>query len=53
MYPYEYMDRAEKLNNTELPAKKEFYSKLCNEDISDKDYKHAKKNLEGVRMSND
>ena len=43
VYPYDYMDCFEKLNDTKLPAKKEFYSKLYNEDISDKDYKHAKK----------
>ena len=42
VYPYEYMDCAEKLNDTKLPAKKHFYSKLTNKDISDKDYKHAK-----------
>ena len=43
VYPYDYMYCFEKLNDTKLPAKKEFYSKLYNEDISDKDYKHAKK----------
>ena len=35
------MDSFEKFNETELPKKEEFYSILNNENISDKDYKHA------------
>ena len=42
-YPYEYMDSWERFNETLLPPKKAFYSKLDLEDISDKDYLHAKK----------
>ena len=38
VYPYEYM---EKLKETQLPLKEAFYSKLNNEDISDKNYAHA------------
>ena len=41
VYPYEYMDSWEKLNETALPPKKDFYSKINLEDISDDDYKHA------------
>ena len=41
VYPYEYMDSWDKFNETELPPKKDFYSKLNLEDISDKDYEHA------------
>ena len=43
VYPYEYMDSWERFNETLLPPKKAFYSKLDLEDISDKDYLHAKK----------
>ena len=45
VYPYEYMDSQEKFNETSLPAKKDFYSKLTLEDISDKDYDTLKKCL--------
>ena len=43
VYPYEYMDSWERFNETSLPPKKDFYSKLILEDISDKDYLHAQK----------
>ena len=41
VYPYEYMDRWKRFNETELPLKDEFYSTLNLEDISDDDYAHA------------
>ena len=37
------MDSWERFNETLLPSKKAFYSKLNLEDISDKGYLHAKK----------
>ena len=37
------MDSWERLNETSLPSKKDFYSELTLEDISDKDYEHAQK----------
>ena len=40
-YPYEYMDKVEKFNNTKLPPREVFYSKLSGRGISEKDYKHA------------
>ena len=40
-YPYEYMDSWEKFN--ELPPKKDFYSNLNLENISDENYTHAQK----------
>ena len=40
-YPYEYMDTEEKFNNTKLPSREVFYSKLSGKGISEKDYKHA------------
>ena len=43
VYPYEYMDSWERFNETSLPPKKYFYSKLILEDTSDKDYAHAQK----------
>ena len=41
VYPYEYMDNWEKFEETRLPAKEAFYSKLNMGGISDKDYEHA------------
>ncbi|XP_054712885.1 uncharacterized protein LOC129222404 [Uloborus diversus] len=41
VYPYDYMDTWEKCNETQLPSKEEFYSKLNESNISDEDYKHA------------
>ena len=43
VYPYEYMDTWEKCDETPLPDKKAFYSKLNLEDITDKDYEHVQK----------
>ena len=43
VYPYEYMDSWEKFDETALPPKKDFYSNLNLEDISDEDYTHAQK----------
>ena len=43
VYPYEYMDSWERFEETQLPSKGAFYSKLYDEDISDEDYKHAQK----------
>ena len=41
VYPYDYVSSFEKLSETKLPPKEEFYSKLNDEDISDDDYQHA------------
>ena len=40
-YPYEFMDTEEKFNDTKLPPREAFYSKLSGRGISEKDYKHA------------
>ena len=37
VYPYEYMDSWERFNETELPPKESFYSKLNLEDITGED----------------
>ena len=41
VYPYEYMDSLEKLEETTLPPKEAFYSRLNDGGISDEDYTHA------------
>ena len=43
VYPYQYMDEWEKVNETSLPEKEEYYSDLNMEDITDADYMHAKR----------
>ena len=41
VYPYDYVSSLDKLTETQLPSKEEFYSKLNDEDITDEDYQHA------------
>ena len=41
VYPYDYVTSINKLKETKLPSKDDFYSKLYDEEISDKDYQHA------------
>ncbi len=43
VFPYEYIDHPNKLNETCLPPKQFFYNSLKDEDISDEDYAHAHK----------
>ena len=54
VYPYDYVDGPAKLTETQLSPKKEFYSKLYEEGISDEDYQHAKKKkcLEELQLLN-
>ena len=40
-YPCEYMDTEEKFNDTKLPPREAFYSKLSGRGIKEKDYNHA------------
>ena len=40
-YPYEYMNTEEKFNDTKIPPREAFYSKLSGRGITEKDYKHA------------
>ena len=42
VYPYDYMNSWDKFDETELPPKEAFFSKLSNEHISDADYERAK-----------
>ena len=41
IYPYDYMDSFERFEETELPPKSAFYSKLSGEHVSDLNYNHA------------
>ena len=41
VYPYQYMDGWKKFEETSLPPKDAFYSRLNMECISDQDYEHA------------
>ena len=44
------MDSWEKFNETTLPNKKAFYSKLYLQDITDEDYIHAQKVFQELRL---
>ena len=50
VYPYDYVDNPERLQETQLPPKSAFYSKLNNKDISDEDYIHAQKIWKEFKM---
>ena len=41
IYPYKHMHSWEKFEETKLPAKIAFYSKLYTKEINDNDYEHA------------
>ena len=43
VYLYEYMNSWEKFDETSLPDKEAFYSNLNIKDITDVDYRHAKR----------
>ena len=43
VYPYEFMNSSGRFEETKLPPKEAFYSKLSDEDISDDDYENAKR----------
>ena len=43
VYPYDYMNCFERLAETSLPSKEDFYSKLSDENIETDDYTHAQK----------
>ena len=52
VYPYEYMDNWEIINERSLPDEKAFYSKLNLEDVTDKDYAHAQKVFKELKLKN-
>ena len=52
VYPYEYMDSWEILNETSLPDKEAFYGSLNMEDITDVDHRHAKRVFKSLNNKN-
>ena len=48
VYPYEYIDGWEKLEETSLPLKDAFYSRLNTKGISDQDYEYAQNVLNRI-----
>ena len=49
-YPYEYMDSEEKFNDTKLPPREAFYSRLSGKGITEKDYEHARNVWNSFKM---
>ena len=43
VYPYDYMDGFERFEETRLPSKDRFYSRLNEEEIGEEDYAHAQR----------
>ena len=41
VFPYNWFDSIEKLNEEKIPNIEEFYSKLNDENITEEDYKHT------------
>ncbi|KYN04793.1 hypothetical protein ALC62_04331 [Cyphomyrmex costatus] len=41
VFPYEYMDSVERLNDTRLPPRESFHSSLTGDTVSESDYAHA------------
>ena len=52
VYPYKYMDSWERFDETSLPDKETFYSILNVEDITDVDYRHAKRVFKRLNNKN-
>ena len=52
VYPFEYTDSWERFDETSLPDKEAFYSNLNMEDITDVDYRHAKRVFKSLNNEN-
>ena len=52
IYLYEYMDSWERFIEESLPDKEYLYSKLNKEGITDEQYEHALKSMEGINIKN-
>jgi len=49
-FPYDWFNSLSKFEDTQLPPKEEFYSKLNDSDISPEDFKHAQKVWDRFKM---
>ena len=52
VYPYEYMNDCEKINETPLPEKEDFYKHLNMEDITDRDWTNSKRAFKYFEITN-
>ena len=52
VYHYEYADTWERFNEISLPSRKDFYSNLNMEDVSDIDYRHANNAFKVFKLQN-
>ena len=52
IYPYEHMDSWEKFSGTSLPDKEAFYNNLTMVDITDVDYRYAKRVFKNLSNKN-
>ena len=52
IYPYEYMDDWNRFDEEKLPDKDYFYSSLNMQEISEIDYRHAKKVFDKFQIKN-
>ena len=52
VYPYEYMDSWEKMKETKLPSKEDYYSQLTGKNISEKDYEFANNVWKTFKLKN-
>ncbi|CAG9825739.1 unnamed protein product [Phaedon cochleariae] len=50
VFPYDYVDNVERLDESELPSIQNFYNKLNDTNISDDDYAHAQKVWESFEL---
>ena len=50
VYPYDYVSSIDKLKETKLPSKEDFYSKLNYEEISEEDFQHAIKHFKIIMI---
>ena len=52
VYPYEYMDQWEKINEKSLSKKEEFYGNITMKDTIDADYIYAKRVRKNFQIKN-
>ena len=52
VYPYEYMDSWERLDETSLPNKEAFFSSINMKDMTEADHRHAKRAFKKLNNKN-